>query len=343
MSIEEDRLLEQTLRRLLSTRCEPAAVRDSADGWLPDVWAAMVEVGVPGLGIAPECGGSGGTVETAALAVRIAAEHAAPVPIAETVLLGNWLAAEAGLDIAESVPCSFAVHPLDLHRGPNGLRVSGVVDEAPWAVVSQHLVALAGSQVVVLPTGTAELGRGSNLAGEPRNRVVFDGVEPLAAAPFALGPDLLVARGAAARVIQIAGAADRVLELCVEHAKTREQFGKRIGDFQAVGHLLARAAGAAVATQGAAQVAVQALEQNDIALAGSAKVVASEAAGTLAQLAHQVHGAIGMTREHSLHLFTRRLWAWRDEYGGARYWALRCGRAAREAPSDTWAHLVGAS
>jgi acyl-CoA dehydrogenase len=131
--------------------------------------------------------------------------------------------------------------------------------------------------------------------------------------------------------------------MCVEHAGTRRQFGKPIGAFQAVAHLIARIAGASVATQGAASLAVEALRENDVSLAGAAKTVASEAAGTIAELAHQVHGAIGMTREHDLHRYTRRLWAWRDEYGSDRYWARRAG--ADLIPSttgDPWHDLVRA-
>ena len=55
-----------------------------------------------------------------------------------------------------------------------------------------------------------------------------------------------------------------------------------------------------------------------------------EAAGTGAAIAHQVHGAMGFTYEHTLHHATRRLWAWREEFGNETYWAMRLGRMVAE-------------
>jgi acyl-CoA dehydrogenase len=338
-------MLGEALRRVLSNRCAPETVRDAEGGWLPELWTDLAGMGVPGLGIAEDRGGSGGDVESAALAVRIAAEHAAPVPLAEAALLAARLLAEAGLDVPDGAVLTCAVTPFEQRRTASGVRVSAVADQVPWASVCTHLVALAGPDVVLLRLDGVAPESGVNVAGEPRDRVHLDDAVPEAVAPAPTTADGLRARAAAARAVQIAGAADRIVELCVEHARVREQFGRPIGGFQAVAHLLARAAGAAAATQGAARLAVTALRTGDPALAGSAKIVAGEAAGTLAGLAHQVHGAIGMTREHPLHLLTRRLWAWRDEYGGERYWARRCGRDLIERADksdDPWHDLVEA-
>jgi alkylation response protein AidB-like acyl-CoA dehydrogenase len=60
----------------------------------------------------------------------------------------------------------------------------------------------------------------------------------------------------------------------------------------------------------------------------AAKIRAGEAAGAGAAIAHQVHGAMGFTREYSLHHSTRRLWAWRDDFGAESVWAMRLGNIA---------------
>jgi len=74
----------------------------------------------------------------------------------------------------------------------------------------------------------------------------------------------------------------------------------------------------------------------------AAKLRASAAAGLAARYAHQVHGAIGFTREHGLHHHTRRLWSWREEFGADEYWALELGRAlASRGPAQLWASLSG--
>jgi len=358
----EAKALEEAMRRLLSTRYDALAARATDRGWPEPLWDSLAEMGVPWLGIAEERGGSGGGVAESALAVRVAAEYAAPLPIAETALLAGWALARAGLAVPEGAALACAIEPLRVREHAGELIVSGAVRDVGWASHCEYLVAVCPTpeRVVLLRTADARIEPGANIAGEPRDHVTFDRARPIASAvldpavpdPTVLDPtepdmaepdmaDRLLTRGAAARSIAISGAADRVLDLCVEHARTRRQFGKPIGAFQAVAHLLARIAGASVAAQGAVALAVQSLHSDDMSLAAAAKTVASEAAGTVAELAHQVHGAIGMTREHDLHRYTRRLWAWRDEYGSDRYWARRTGSELIDtAAGEPWHDLV---
>jgi alkylation response protein AidB-like acyl-CoA dehydrogenase len=65
-----------------------------------------------------------------------------------------------------------------------------------------------------------------------------------------------------------------------------------------------------------------------------AKSRAGDASGIVAEIAHQVHGAMGFTYEHQLHHLTRRLWAWRDEYGAEPVWQRRLGREVIAAGGD---------
>ena len=129
-------------------------------------------------------------------------------------------------------------------------------------------------------------------------------------------------RGALLRSIQIAGALERILELTVTYAGDRKQFGQPLNRFQAVQQAIAEMAGV-VALAGAA--VDQAVEDPTGKRVAVAKVVAGEAAGRAAALAHQVHGAIGFTYEHQLHRFTTRLWRWRDEDGSEPAWAENLG------------------
>jgi acyl-CoA dehydrogenase len=74
----------------------------------------------------------------------------------------------------------------------------------------------------------------------------------------------------------------------------------------------------------------------------AAKVLAGQCATSAAAAAHQAHGAIGMTREYELGILTRRLWAWREEYGGEAHWARLLGDSLLDAPSGTlWSQLAG--
>jgi len=138
-----------------------------------------------------------------------------------------------------------------------------------------------------------------------------------------------------------------LLERSVAHAKDRVAFGRPIGGFQAVQHNLARLAGetaAALAAAGSAADAIDRAPRFDDAVfleVASAKIRVGEAAETGAAIAHQVHGAIGFSREHVLHRYTQRLWAWRDDFGSESAWAVRLGAAVAENGADAlWPALA---
>ena len=152
--------------------------------------------------------------------------------------------------------------------------------------------------------------------------------------------------GAFTRAALMSGALQHILAITVEYARERIQFGRAIGQFQAVQQELAVLAGEAAAAQAAADAAALALDSADggEALAVAvAKMRVGEAAGRGAKVAHQVHGAIGFTQEHQLHYRTRRLWAWRDEMGSETWWAARVGEAVLARGGEgLWPLLTGA-
>ena len=120
---------------------------------------------------------------------------------------------------------------------------------------------------------------------------------------------------------------DAILRSATRYATERRQFGKPIGAYQAIQQNLAVLAGHAAAADIAAAHAFRAADRGDAAFEiGVAKVRAGEAAGIGASIAHQVHGALGFTYEHDLQFVTRRLWAWRAEFGGEGWWATALGR-----------------
>jgi len=187
-----------------------------------------------------------------------------------------------------------------------------------------------------------------NHAGEPRDTVVFDRV-----APSALGAasddlcDQLRAMGAVARACQMAGALQAILTRSVAYAGERMAFDRPIGNFQAIQHALARLAGetavALAASGSAADALASASDDADGVFleVASAKIRVGEAAAAGAAIAHQVHGAIGFSTEHPLHLFTQRLWAWRDDFGSESAWAVLLGtRIAQRGADALWPMLA---
>ena len=92
---------------------------------------------------------------------------------------------------------------------------------------------------------------------------------------------------------------------------------------------------------GAACLSLDTAGDTELAIA-CAKLRANRAVHQATSIAHQMHGAIGFTREHALHHFTQRLWAWRSEFGNDRYWAGRLGReVARAGAQALWPRITG--
>lgn len=140
---------------------------------------------------------------------------------------------------------------------------------------------------------------------------------------------------ALARAGQIAGAISTSLTLSVEYTRQRQQFGKPLASFQAIQQQLAVLAEEAAASRAAASAAARAADRGEATFEiASAKLRANMAAGQAASIAHQVHGAIGFTKEYDLQKFTRRLWAWRSEYGNDRHWADAIGKLAASRGAD---------
>lgn len=159
--------------------------------------------------------------------------------------------------------------------------------------------------------------------------------------------DALALMGAAVRSMQMAGALQSILDRSVAYAKERIAFERPIGGFQAVQHNLARLAGETAAALAAAGSAADAIASepsfNDAVFleVASAKIRVAEAATAGAAIAHQVHGAIGYSREHVLHCYTQRLLAWRDDFGSESAWAVRLGeRVARQGADALWPALA---
>lgn len=338
----ELKLLAETCDALFS---DHTGERDGS--WDERLWAALERAGIPLISVPEAAGGSGGTLEQAAVVLTSAGEHAARVPVAETALLGGWLLAEAGLPVpagplvAVRAPVAGAaggVGGISVTKAPDGWLVRGTLPRVGWGRVAARVVVLAetgGAELAVtLSPADVTVTPGSNVAGEPRDDLTVDTVAGRAAvSEVAEGTgEALRLRAALGRVLLIAGAMRRALELTVRYAGERQQFGRSLGSFQALQQQIAELAAETAAVRAAADAALRRCAADDFAGPGawfavaSAKVQAARGATVGARIAHQVHGAIGFTQEHALHLTTTRLWAWRDEAGSPAQWAGELGR-----------------
>jgi len=207
-----------------------------------------------------------------------------------------------------------------------GSRLSGRL-RVPWGRHADHVVALTGDGTAMVTTvAGAHVEPGENLAGEPRDILVFDDVPVMSAAPAGVDAWVLQLRGALGRSVQMAGAAGAVLESARRHVADRVQFGRPLARFQAVQQHLAALAAEVTAMRVGADAAVLAAAAGDAPLAvAAAKVTASSGAAVVAAIGHQLHGALGYSAEHRLGAVTTRLWSWREEFGNESHWQDRLG------------------
>ena len=320
-------LLLDTAIRLFEAATEDEVFEGVESGMFPvDHWRAIEENGLVDMLLPEEAGGAGVDFGDAMAVARAAGSSALPLPLVET-MIGRRVLADAGLEAPS---------------GPLGLVAGAGVAEVLWPDEIGGLVIADGEgSVGWAAAGQIDFEPGTNSAGEPVGRLGAPSpIPPGQAGRTEAGAGVAVLM-AAARSAMIAGAMERILDLTIEHVQGRVQFGRPLARFQAVQQLVAVMASQAAVVGVAADTAIAAVEAafgsgggDATFMAACAKARASEACYEVTRIAHQLHGAIGYTREHDLHRFTRRLWTWRDADGDEGYWQQKVGSMAVEAGGD---------
>ena len=318
-----DTLIFDSALRLLRDHADRATFASVERGeWPTTLWKALVEAGFHDM---LDTDLASGCVD-ALQVLRAQGQCAAPAPLLETML-----AAALGHPSSAVAPVLAALP-----------RRADIVDtvNAPWPGVTQTLACTANGICVLRVDAAASLPR---YTGEPQAAAATRGAD-WQALPAALPFDTLWLFCALARAAMIRGALEHMLALTVDYANTRVQFGKPLGKQQAVQHQLALMAEEVAAAGVAVDYAIQAFSRGDAALrwqaAASAKIRAGEAAGKAAEIAHQIHGAVGFTQEYELQRYSRRIWFWRDEFGSEAEWACLLGQRLTAAGAPPLWHAI---
>jgi alkylation response protein AidB-like acyl-CoA dehydrogenase len=275
--------LRAAVRDVLAKECPPALVRsclDDPDAWRP-LWRTVVDLGWTGLALLDEDAGMG-VIELVAVLEELGAA-AAPVPLLSSAGLAAGALHAAGSAAAQwqQELAEGAVGALSVDTTP------GVLDGGR----AELLVEIKGTELSVVRPGAA----------------AAEIVIPVSM-PTALATPLT------AMAAELIGLATKVLDVAVTNANTREQFDRVIGSFQGVKHRLADCyvaiERARSLTYGAAMLITDPDANRDEAwrAATLAKAAAADAAVDTARAGVQVHGALGMTWEHDMHLYLRRAW-----------------------------------
>ena len=342
-------LLAATARQFLAARCPIELVQRLAldtSGFDATLWRGMAELGWQGLLVPPELGGSGGSLLDVVVLVEEMGRACLPGPFitsavaATCALMGDGLQKRVLPAMADGE--RIATLALVEERASFDLDAMTLACDLPGRLTGRKLFVrdahLANDLIVavraggdltllLLPTDRPGVGRVPLATGGPERlyEVIFDEV--------AVGTDDVVGRpghgraslvralraGALARAAEIVGAAQRVLELTVEHVKTRVQGGRPIGGHQAIQHACADLVRDVDASRGLLYVAAWKAAEGDSADAdiAMAKAYAGEAGLSVARRGHQIFGAISYCEEHPLHLFHKRIQAASLDFGDA--------------------------
>ncbi len=324
VDMDTRQLIIDTAEKIFADHCQKNLLDSAEQGTFPqDLWEKIVENGFHQLGSA----GSGTDAADLYAFLKVCGRFSVPLPMVEVLLSNQWLSSEAsettvsGLDFASI-----------------GRLNDTSINQVPWGRKANKVLGVAADSHKVLVMGAPSINeQGSNLAGEAHDTFLLAGTEreiELEDSPFA--------QMALARTNLMAGGLQATLDLGLQFASERSQFGRSISKFQAIQHSLAVVAAEVAAAQRAADAAVDALGTDrfiDEVSASKARV--GEAVGIVAEQVHQVHGAMGFTYEHRLHHFTRRLWAWRDEWGNEFYWQAKLGsRLAAMGADKVWGYIA---
>jgi 3-oxocholest-4-en-26-oyl-CoA dehydrogenase beta subunit len=341
---DDQATIRATARELLTARAADADARtmeSDPDGFSMPLWKEVVELGWPGLAVPEQYGGVGLGFLELCLLVEELGRWQVPLPLLPTAVCCALPIARFGTEeqhsrwLGATTSGRVLTYALATSRGGWGDPGAGVVvrDAAgnlaldgtawfvPYAGAAEEILVVARRPETTVPTvlmvdAAAEgmSARRLDVVGpDPLYRVDFEGVavppDRLLGDPDdgSLVVEAITSYGAAATCAAMVGGADRVLDMTVDHAGQREQFGRPIGSFQAVQHHCADMAIDVLTSRYLAYEAIWRLATGlDAATeVAMAKAAVAEAYQRVVARGHQIHGAIGFTREHDMHRYLR--------------------------------------
>ena len=309
-----------TIERLFTAEVTPQQVRAIEHGAASDeLWEKICESGFTDALIPESMGGAGLGLSDVFDVVAACGGHCLPLPLSLTMLARAALA-EARHELPEGA--------ITIAVGPFKQGDALACDRVPYALSSSWVLIALDGGCALMPIDKAHI-EPTGVHGSLEGNLRFQ-ASSANAVKFAFRLDW---RSACAGLIaaQMAGAMDRVFADTVRFANERSQFGKSIGKFQAIQQQISMMAEQVFAARMAAQLGCAGAGYRlDPLMAAMAKARVSEAVTSVTAVAHAVHGAMGITEEYDLQLFTRRLHEWRLAFGSESFWNEQIGQSLLE-------------
>lgn len=320
---ENSAFFRDTVERILADTLNLNDTETADSRRLPAAtYTALVENGITALLVPEDAGGVGADLGDAIAIARALGSAAVPGPAIETQV-AQWLLADAGAvsgagPVEGLVALAFAEHP--------GQRLFDVA----WGGIADHVLLVSREGLHLSRAADWTVTAGQDAAGEPRDDLSIAALP--AAVPSPVGYDRALRTAALLRGAQMLGAVEWTLARSIDYAGERKQFGREISKFQVIQQMLAELADHALASAGIVEAAGA---NPSLALVAAARSRVADAADCAITVGHQVHGALGFSREYALNHRTRRLMAWRDDFGSVAYWRralagafVQCSREA---------------
>jgi 3-oxocholest-4-en-26-oyl-CoA dehydrogenase beta subunit len=358
---EEQEMLKETARDFLADRCPRAFVRqmeESDTGYSRELWQDMVRLGWVGLAFPERYGGGGMGFLGLAVLLEEMGRVCLPGPFFSTVVLGGLTILDIGSERqkqeylpqvirGERMLALALTEPVFGSCGATEVSVAAIPEGDDYIIdgrklfvydahIADYLLCITRTEpengitafVVDAKSPHVRCTLLKSIAGDRQCEVIFDratvpATGVLGRADYSQNVvQGMVERATAAKCCEMVGNVQRVLEMTLDYAKERTQFGKPIGSFQVIQHYCADMAtdvdGARLAAYQAAWMLDQGLPcATEVAIA---KIWMSEASQRVMNLAHQIHGAIGVSMEHDLHFYTRRAKAAESAFGDASFY-----------------------
>lgn len=322
---EMTNIIEESVSNLFQRHANSDAVEVMESGGFPSqFWEEFYDGGWCGITLPEDEGGAGMGLVGGYILMRLSGYNAVPLPIVEPII-GAYLLSLAGLPPQNGF--------LTVAIADSSVKNVGscLFKRVPWARHASGLVVVipgeSDARLVLIDRAQWKAVERTNMAGEPRDDVIVDNVVLKGAVNLpGISIERVLSWLALGRAAQMTGALVKTLDRTVEYANERKQFGRLIGKLQALQQQMSVQAEYVNYARCAVDTAITHLDSpQEWECIAAAKISAGEAAGKVCHTAHAVHGAIGFTREHLLQMCTRRLWAWRDEYGNEAQWATKLG------------------
>ena len=357
---EIQQMLKTSAKEFLDSECPDTYVREMEEndkGYTDDLWQKISEQGWLGLIIPEQYGGAGLEFQDLIVLLEEMGRYMLPGPYFTTVVLGAMTISNAGSEAQKNeylprisegqIIVTLALTEPDASWEPNGVQLEATETSSgytlngtklfvPYANVSDYLIVVArtGStdtdiSLFIVPSSASGISKTElkTLGSDKQSEIIFNNVEIHSSNILGnvnSGWDTLekiTKLAAIGKCAEMSGAVQNILDMTVEYAKQRTQFGRPIGTFQAVQHHCANIATEVEASRLMTYQAGWALSEGlpadkEVAMA---KAWVNESAKRVCALGHQTHGAIGFTQEHNLQLYTKRIKAAELIFGDAQF------------------------